>query len=703
MPVLRPLARIWTALLALAALTLALGIVLRWLIPATPWIAAPVLDSSFPADGAVDVLPRSEIALSFSAPMNRAAALGAVQIAPPTEGAFRWSDDARQLSFAPATTLEPDTDYTVLVGGEALGGWWRPIAAPRQIRFRTAPLPTVTAALPNTSGAPADGSLAVIFSQPMVPAERVGQPEALPQLQLDPPAPAQARWLDQTTLLIRPDTPLRAATRYTATIAPDLRDLRGVDLGRPFSWSWSTDWPVLLDRAPADGARWVSPHQPLVLTLSAPLDPALLRSALRFDPPAEGEIATQQVGATQVVTFTPRLGWDHGRSYSVSLASADPKLAAPPDLGWRFRVEPKPGLIAFFPGQGQALADGQEVRLIFSTPMDAEALRAGLRIDPPVGDLALEVSEMEVRLRPGLRPSSTYTLTVAAATRDRSGEPLGVTETVQLRAARAEPALRAPTATASVISLTVDRPARIALERINLSRLDLSLYRLDAPTAVRALGLAPGEWRDFSPERYGQSLAHGWQLPLSDPADTLSHDPVMVALAGDAPLPAGIYYLRVLSPEGPRADLLLQVSPVDLTLRQSDSQVLVWATDRASGAPLADVPLLLYAGESLVARGKTDAAGVWQQPILRPRGDAPYLALADGPAPALVRGDWLLAPAPAAAPRLGSLLFLDRLAYMPGESVRLGGAARARAADGGLALPVAGTPCEHADPGRCIA
>jgi hypothetical protein len=493
MPVLRPLARIWTALLTLAALTLALGLVARWLLPAAPWVEAPTLAVSSPVDGAVDVLPRSEVALSFSAPMNRVSTLAALRITPPTPGSFRWSDDARQISFIPEATLKPASDYMISIGGDALGKWWRPIAAPRQIRFRTAPLPAVVAALPSSSDAPLDGMIAIIFSQAMVSADKVGLPVVLPQLRIEPPVSTQLRWLDQTTLLIRSDAPLRAATSYTATIAPDLTDLRGVDLGRSFTWSWSTAWPEPLEHAPAAGARWVSPHQPLALTLAAPLDQSMLRATLKIDPPVEGEIASAAIGTTQVVTFTPRLGWEYGRSYRVSLASDNPALAAPPDLAWRFSVEPQPSLIAFFPGQGQALPAGQEVRLIFSTPMDEGSLRAGLRIDPPVSSLPLQVNETEVRLRPNLRPSTTYTLTVDASTRDRSGEPLGITATVRLTSASAEPSLRAPDATANVISLPISRTAQIALERINLSRLDLSLYQLDQATVVRAMGLKPDE------------------------------------------------------------------------------------------------------------------------------------------------------------------------------------------------------------------
>ncbi len=690
MPVLRPLARIWTALLIFTALMLALGLVLRWLLPAAPWAESPTVGVSSPFDGALNVLPRSEVSLDFSAPMNRASTLVALRIVPPTPGGFRWSDDARQLVFTPETTLVPDTEYAIIVGGAALGQWWRPITAPRQIRFHTASLPAVVAALPNSANTPLDGAIAVVFSQAMVPADKLDQPVDLPQLRIDPPVRTQMRWLDQTTLLIRADAPLQAATHYTATIAPDLTDLRGVDLGRSYRWNWSTAWPELIGLVPARDARWVSPHQPLALTFAAPLDESQLR--FKIDPQVDGQITSAIMGATQVITFTPQVGWEYGRSYRVSL-DTNPDLAAPPDLAWRFSVEPQPGLIAFFPGLGQTLPVGQEVRLVFNTPMNEASLRTGMRIDPPVSSLPVQVSETEVRLRPSLRPSTTYTLTIDAATRDRSGEPLGITATVHLRSAPAEPSLRAPDAGANVISLPISRTAKIVLERINLSRLDISLYRLDTPTAVRAMGLTPAEWRDFSPERYGQVLARGWQLPLTDRADIPTHDPITVALADGAPLEPGIYYLRAISPEGPRIDLILTVSSVALTLRQNDSQMLVWATDRASGTPVAGVPLHIYDGDTPIAHGTTGADGVWRQPIPRLAGGRPYLAVAEGSAPTLVRSDWLVAaPSGAVRPHFRSMIFLDQLAYRPGDRVQIGGFVRLFR-NGGMALPAADTPC----------
>lgn len=692
MRLLRPLAAIWTVILGCTATTLALGLAARMLLPLSPWGAAPVLVDVAPADGAAAVLPSTPITLNFSQPMNRQTTLAAISITPPTPGQFNWSADGRTLTFQPTPALSADVTYTVRVDRQALGRWWRPLETDYSVVFRTAPLPAVIAALPSGAGAPADTSIAVVFSQPMIPPEQAGEPATVPQLSFEPPFAANLIWANPNTLLIRPAVPLRAAAHYTGTVSADLSDLRGVALGQPFTWSFATAWPEVIRRSPASGERWASPRQPLTLTLAAPVDPDLLRQALTIDPPLEGDLSASVVGSTQLITFTPRLGWQPGETYNVSLAApAGSGLSTPPDLHWRFTVEPPPGLLAFFPGQGQTLPPGQAVRLIFSTPMDEEALRAGLSIDPPVDDLPISVSEAEVRLRPELQPSTVYTITVAAGTLDRSGEPLAAPAQVSIRTGPAAPALRSPTAPGGIVTIPVSGTAAVELERINLSRLDLALYRLDTPTLLRAFGFGPSDWRDFQPERYGQGLARSWQLTLNDPPDSPARDPLPIGPSDGRPLDPGAYYLRAVSREGPRIDLLVLVSSVRLTMRQGESQVLIWATDAESGAPRPGVPVSIYAGDALLTRGVTGPDGVWEQPIQRSPQDPPYLAVAEGPEPALVSAAW--AAPTANEPRTRALLLLDALEYRPGAIVRLAGQARRIAADGSLALPAASTSC----------
>lgn len=689
---LRPLARIWTGFLGGTALTLALAVAVRLIVPLTPWAPTPTLVAASPPDGASDVHPRSLITLRFSAPMNRASARAAVRIEPATPGSLSWSADATVLTFTPATGLAPGSSYTIHLEPTALGRWWRPLDSPAVLRFRTAPQPAVEAAYPNASGTPFDTPIAVIFSQAMVAPEQVGREVRLPELRVEPAIAVRASWADQRTLLLRPDAPLAPATTYQVTIGAALADLRGVELGTPFSWSFTTTWPELLDRTPTPGARWVSPREPLTLRLAAPLEPTLLQQALRITPEVEGELRATRVGATQVITFTPRAGWAYGTTYTVALVEPPGStLGAAPVPAWSFAVEPRPRLVAFFPGQGQLLRQGQPVRLVFSTPMEEEAVRGGLSIEPPVDEVPISVDETEVRLSPALRPSTVYTITISAGTRDRAGEPLAADAVVRLRTPPANPSLVAPDVYNGLVTLPVSRSATLALEVVNLSALDLSLYQLDQPTLLRALALRPDELPDFSPERYGQPLARRWRATLSEPADRLAQLTLPVGLADGDPLAPGAYYLRALSPEGPRADLLLIVAAERLTLHQGPAQALIWATSAATGEPVANLPLALYQGETLVARGATNPDGVWAQPIST-GVSGPLLAIAEGSSSALVRGDWA-APAPPEPPRYASVLAPDRAEYQAGDRVAVSGLVRRRAPDGSLGPPQAGDLC----------
>nr|WP_044200404.1 Ig-like domain-containing protein [Oscillochloris trichoides] len=668
MQVMRRLAQIWTVLLAVVLLLLGGGLLLRWLAPGWVSLPAPLLLRTTPTDGAVGVLPRHELVLQFAGPMNRAATEAALRLDPPTPGHLHWSDDARTLTFVPATTLLPDTDYTLLLEATAQGQWWQPLPTPLRIQFRTAALPAVVSALPQGEGVALDSAMAIIFSQPMV-AEATAPPFDPAYLQIEPPLAVSTRWLDAATLLIQPQTPLHAATHYTATISADLTDLRGVALGQPFVWRWSTAWPQILDLTPHEAERWVGPHQPWIMTLNAPLDLARLRAALRITPPTEYGLSSAQIGATQVVTITPTLHWDYDQAYQVLLEPSDPSLADPPPLVRHFRVAPEPGLIAFFPGHGQTLALDQDVRLIFRTPMDVAGMQAGLQIDPLVEDLHVQVAETEVRLQAQFAPSTTYTLTLNPDLADRSGEPLGITETVQLRTAPADPLLRVPAAQGHLLALPPCERVQFVVEHSNLSLLDLSLYQLDLPTLVRAINVEADQWRDFDPDRYAQTLLRRWQVTLTDPADQLVQNPIDLALPDGSVLPQGFYYLRVRSPEGPQLDLLVQISNLNLSLQASGSQLLVWATQHTTGQPLADLPLLLYAGDALLARGQTDADGVWVVPVAASPAAKPYLVLADGAQPALVRSQ-------VAAPVPQMLLALDHPRYRPGERVNLAGMVR---------------------------
>lgn len=170
--------------------------------------------------------------------------------------------------------------------------------------------------------------------------------------------------------------------------------------------------------------------------------------------------------------------------------------------------------------------------------------------------------------------------------------------------APAGPALALPEVPAHLAQALPSQAADLLLQRTNLSALELDLYALDEAVLVRALGFHEADWAGFSRALWPGAPA-GLARALTDPLNASVESRVQITADQGAPLPAGAYYLRVRTLEGPRADLLLLVSRTRLTMqaREGDTgagAALVWATDVISGTPLAELPIALYQGGALV-------------------------------------------------------------------------------------------------------
>ncbi|GAB4208224.1 MAG: Ig-like domain-containing protein [Roseiflexaceae bacterium] len=693
MRILRWACRVWTGILLATVLGSALLLALRLLLPL--FSPAPVLRASLPANGAADVSPRAPLELRFSTPMNPRLVERAIVLEPPAPLLFRWSEDRATLTISPTQGLLPDTSYRLRVGAGASSQMLRGLDAPVALTFRTTPAPDVAATLP-ANGArdiPLRSAISLRFSRPIVPPDALGRPVELPALRFSPPLSGTLTWLDQATLLFRPDAPLLPGTRYEGLLDAGLTDLGGVQLGRLFRWSFSTPAPAVLAVAPSNGSQGVAPQAALTVRLSQPLDPELLGQSLVISPTVAGATAvTTLPDATQVLTFTPTAGWRPGQTYRAELRAGVPplvgNLSLAEPLSWSFRASPPPQVIGRFPGEGQMLPAGQDLRLIFATPVDPEALRTGLRFDPPVGGLRVGASDSEASIGADFRAATAYTLTLPADLTDRNGTPLGQPYRARFVTAPAIPTLLLPEVT-NHLSQSPPGPLGLLVRRINLSRIDLALYRLDETTLVRTLDFRESDWASFSPERYGQPLLRSWSVPLEDPLNQQINTRLTVAISAGVDLPAGAYYLRLRTPEGPRADTLLLLTRTRLLWQSGLSGALVWATDAQSGAARPGLPVALYQGGALLQRGTTDATGVWALSGLAIDPRLPFVAVADGDGLAAVSSTG--APGlPAPDPFLAAFV-TDRASYRPGERVGLAGFVRTSGL-AGLEVPPAGTP-----------
>ena len=328
----------------------------------------------------------------------------------------------------------------------------------------------------------------------------------------------------------------------------------------------------------------------------------------------------------------------HATSYAVTLRAgavpADGNLPLLTPKRWSFTTAPQPTLTGRFPGEGQMLPPGQEIRLIFNAPIDGDAIRSALQLTPTADILRITTSETEVRIAADVRAATPYTITLPATLTDRNGIPLGQDYRLRFVTAPSGPALTLPEAPAHVAQALPGQPADLLIRRTNLSALNFDLYQLDEAAVVRTAGFREGDWAQFQPERYGQPLLRSWSVPLTDPLNQPVEERVPLATSTGDPLPAGAYYLRIRTLEGPRADLLMLISPARLTLQLSalvsGTGALVWATDIISGTPLAGLPVALYQSGTQIELSTTDANGLasFTRAISAARPD--LIALADG-------------------------------------------------------------------------
>jgi alpha-2-macroglobulin len=689
--VLRWAGRFWTGILIIIVLLAALLLGLRLLLPF--FAATPALLAATPADGDAGVTPRTRLTLRFDGPMNPRSVERAVMLRPAVAWLPIWTDDRTTLTISPTETLHPDTNYTLTLDTQALSRRFRALDRPIELHFRTAPAPAVMRVLPDDGAAdvPLDAPISIRFSRTIVPADALMRPAALPELRFEPPLAGSVTWLDQTTALFRPTTPLHPGTLYRATIDAALSDTAGGQLNRPFTWNFSTSAPAVLDIAPADGAVAVAPRATLAITLSQPLDRDSLRASLLITPSADGDLVLKDLpDGRQLVLFAPFAGWLPATSYAVTLrAGAVPaggNLPLLTPMRWSFTTAPQPALTGRFPGEGQTLPPGQEIQLIFNAPIDGDAIRSAIQLTPTADILRITTSDTEVRIAADVRAATPYTITLPATLTDRNGIPLGQTYRLRFVTAPSGPALTLPEAPAHLAQALPGQPASLLIRRINLSALNFDLYQLDEAAVVRTAGFRESDWALFQPERYGQPLLRSWSMLLADPLNQPAEERMSLATNAGAPLPAGAYYLRIRTPEGPRADLLALISRARLTLQSSapvsGTAALVWATDIISGTPIAGQPVALYQSGTQIELSTTDANGLasFTRAIGAARPD--LVALADGGRFGIVSSAW---GNTTTAGREQPHLFLttDRAVYRPGERVELAGFVRVTSAPSG--------------------
>ncbi|MFB0537277.1 MAG: Ig-like domain-containing protein [Anaerolineae bacterium] len=561
--------------------------------------AAPIVVQRTPERG--EELPLDgTIELVFDRAMDQAAVERALSINPKVKGSFKWPDE-RTVRFQPAKALDRDSRYEVELGTGAQDADGLPLAEAYRFHFTTVGYLEVTQVIPapDSQDVEADSTITVMFNRPVVPLTTLEQQEDLPQpVTFDPPVEGSGEWLNTSIYVFTPDGPLAGGTRYTARVKAGLTDTTGGLLEEDYQWSFSTQPPAVVWTTPDDGATLVAPTTEVRIAFNQPVDCQSAEDA--FSLQAKGLLGREIKGtfecSADTLVFTPAEMLAFDKTYQVHVArgvkSATGGEGMRQDYQWQFTTVPLPRIVGTNPGDGEKAAHPYtDFRITFNAPIDPDTVMPNLTMTPPFSPTEVYTYfgpwDNTFVLSFGAKPSTDYEVRIGPDIADPYGNKTGQKMTVRFRTRPLDPMvrLRVPD---QVGTYNADDPARLFVEYLNTSRLDLELYRLELDDFFQA----QRDWWEYRPPASG--LVRQWSVPVETPLNEAQYAPIEL-VEGGGKLSPGLYLLDVDSPDVERDRWrhrhLLVVSQINLTLKVTTDEMLVWATELATGRPVSDLKL----------------------------------------------------------------------------------------------------------------
>ena len=340
--------------------------------------------------------------------------------------------------------------------------------------------------------------------------------------------------------------------------------------------------------------------------------------------------------------------------------------------------------------------------------MDTQSVEKALRItpapDPAAVNFRWERQNTRVLVNLPIDPSAEYRLLLGEGAVDSLGRPLRGNRSVVFRSAPlpAMTYLVGPRGywNGAIGTYNPAPQVRQFTQVRNVEQLHYTLSSLD-PAALMAAYKNPWEQVDLGKLPHAE-IAH-WTQPVSGTLNKFAFIQTEVKTPGD-----GVYLLEVAGDDDAATDArVLVVSRANLALKLSERQAFVWATDLNTGEAIGgmEVAVLRPDGKQ-IARGMTDADGVFVAPIDGPKndeerwrwvyGDLPISVIGHGSGGlfAMVSSTWSEGirsrdfQMPASYGEAGHTVFLytDRPIYRPGQAVYFKGIAR-KDDDGRFSLP----------------
>lgn len=588
----------------------------------------------------------------------------------------------------------------------------------------------------------------ITFSAPVM-ALQATSAATKPPANISPSVEGEWKWLGSSSVEFVPTEPFAYATEYTVTVPAGLAALNGERMIEPYSWTFRTPAPSVVEIDPIKGSRWLAPDQAFTITFNQQVRNLAQHARIQV---GDKTIAMTQVSEAQVrpearpYYQSPEQVAAEARRYTYVLK---PATALPKDSGITLVID------AALAGTQGPLTLGKDERLSFRTygamkflvatacandyegarcptgplvlktsnPIDVESLKTRLHVEPEAQinwdnvyvpeQTQWNVNEPpQVFLQGRFKPGTTYSVKIDAGVVDGFGNkaPAFATEV------KFDDLERRLDAGGHMAMLEASGDGSLPVKTTNVAAFESSVWPL-----------APSETAQIVLAGYGQ-------VPVapSAPAVTQTHVPntarntrhvekVDLRQALPEGQRTGLVLARVWLPSVPSEaqqtqNVITQITDLAVHSKIGATSGIAWVTSLASGKPVegAQVTMRDKTG-ALIGdwQGITDKDGLVQLPQL----PAALVNKMDGPwdVPGVVvfaslendtgfasnttsesLSPWAFgmdASWASAKPEALGLVFTERGIYRPGDEVFLRGIARGTKL-GKLFTPPAGTTVE---------
>lgn len=641
----------------------------------------------------VELSPNEPITITFNEAMDQASVESAFQLDPVTAGTFVWSD-ARTVDFTPTGGWPRNMTYVATIAASAQASNGLTLEDAVQFDLKTVGPLNVSSVVPepDAEGVAADARIVVTFNRPVVPLVSTEELADLPSpITIEPALEGKGEWLNTGIFVFTPDAALRGGTEYTVTVASGLSSVDGAVLADPYSWSFETLPPQILNITPYSGQTQVLLENPISVTFSQPMDTASVEQAfalLHNGNRVEGSFSWDATNA--YLTFAPTQNLEIESLYVVNIGDSARSAGgdATLDRGYSqsFNTVPYPGVDSTSPENGERdVYPGWGATIYFKSPMNTDTLEGKIEISPETEWQPTIWSNQSLNLDFHTLPNTTYTITLRAGAEDLYGNPIETDYTFSYSTGPISTWARPLTNYRTDLLITGAHRdnTRISMQVSGTPKVNFRLYTIEKsqlPDVMRE-NIQHGGYYYYDVTPYwvnDEHLLRAWTQTFDSQGREGVAREVLLASENGGTLPNGVYWLYIevdnSSNNNDVYQFPLAVATANLTVKRTSEETLVWVTDMPTAAPVQETTITIYHNSTAIARGQTDAQGVFRAPVELPENDELVFIEAEG---AGAYGAWY-SYYENEPPTEQNYIYTDRPIYRPGETVYFRGVLRDR-------------------------